>query len=127
MTRRLIAGRHPLDGSYGIWLSKPGIDAGATLAIDNFLLAPIAKNDMVLMSGVASAGVFVAFPYTLNGRPYVYYWPTNVTSADHYPFPVTLATSSGDMACTVTTSGMTFTDGSGLGLVFNYLVTSREF
>lgn len=82
---------------------------------------------MVLMAGVASSGVLVAFPYTLNGRPYVYYWPTNTVSADHYPFPITLATPSGDEFCTVSTSGMSFSDGSGQGLVFTYLVTSREF
>lgn len=44
MTRRLIVGRHPLNGAYGIWLSKPGVDAGATVAIDNFLVAPIVKT-----------------------------------------------------------------------------------
>ena len=51
MTKRLIMGKHPLNGSYGLWLSLPGIDASTTLDPTKFLISPSAKNQMVLMSG----------------------------------------------------------------------------
>ena len=121
MTKRFILGKHPLDGSYGIWLSKLGVDATTTIDVSNFLIAPGAKNQMILMSGFSGAGT-VLFPYTLSSKPYVYFKATTNNGVDTYPFDATRLTNSGDTYCSISTTGMTFIDTTGLGLVFRYLV-----
>jgi hypothetical protein len=121
MTKRLIMGKHPLNGSYGLWLSLPGIDASTTVDPTKFLISPSAKNQMVLMSGISGAGT-VYFPYTLSSKPYVYFNASTSSGIDYYPFDISLVTSAGYTECVVTPSNMTFYDFSGLGLVFYYLV-----
>lgn len=125
MTNRFILGRHPLDGSFGVWLSKPGIDATSTVNPDNFLLCPGVKNEMVLMSGVASAGQTVFFPYTLSIKPFVMYNCTTSNGVDWYPFDIQQITRTGDTSASITTSSVTFQNFTSVSLVFLYLVTSR--
>jgi hypothetical protein len=126
MTQRLILGRHPLDGSYGIWLSRPGIDATTTVDPNNFLICPGVKNDMVMLIGQASGGQTVFFPQTLSDKPMVYFWPTNASGVEYYPFPTNAVTRSGETVVAVSASSMTFSDSTGLGLIFNYFVFNRS-
>jgi hypothetical protein len=126
VTKRLIIGRHPLDGSYGIWLSNPGIDATTTVNPVNFLICPGVKNDMVLMSGSAVGGQTVFFPFALSITPVVLFNCTSSNGADWYPFDIGQITKSGNVACTVTQSYFTFSDSTGQGLTFLYLVTNRR-
>lgn len=126
MTHRLIIGRHPLDGSYGLWLSKPGVDATLTVDPANFLIAPGVKNDMVLMAGAASGGQTVFFPETLSFVPTVVYATTTAFGIDYYPFDINFVTKEGGVTnVNVTTSYIAFTDFTNLGLKFNYIVTNR--
>ncbi len=125
MTDRLIIGRHPLDGSYGIWLSRPGYNAAGYTDPEYFLICPGVKNDMAIMSGYASHGQVVYFPETFTNAPFVYFNPTPGFGVDYYPFPLTVATTAGNTYCYVATSYMQFIDASGLGLGFTYLVVNR--
>lgn len=124
--KRLIIGKHPLNSSYGVWLSKPGVDAESTVDPDNFLIAPGAKNEMVLMVGQAANGATVFFPETLTDKPFVYFWPVYPGYNEYYPFPTFVVTKFGGTVCTVTPSYMSFSDSSGLGLSFNYFVINRS-
>lgn len=126
MTQRLIVGRHPLNGNYGLWLSKPGIDATTTVDPNNFLIAPGVKNEMVMLAGIAAHGSTIFFPEVLSDKPIVYYSPTNAAGVDFYPFPTNVATKFGGTQCVVTTSYMQFFDNSGNGLSFNYIVVNRS-
>lgn len=125
MTDRLIIGRHPLDGSYGIWLSKPGVSATNTVDPNNFLIAPGVKNDMLLMAGIIGNGGVAYFPETLSNTPFVYFHPINDGASESYPFPINIATTAGNSTCNVTTSYAAFYDHSGLGLSFRYIVVNR--
>lgn len=126
MTNRLIIGRHPADGSYGIWLSRPGIDAAATVDPNNFLLCPGVKNEMVLTAGYAVGGQTVFFPFPLSITPVVIFNATTSNGADWYPMDINTITKTGDVSCSVRQSSMVFSDATGQGLTFLYLVTSRR-
>jgi hypothetical protein len=126
MTQRLIIGRHPLDGSYGVWLSIPGVDATTTVNPTNFLICPGVKNEMVLMAGTAVNGQVVPFPETFSAKPFVAFTCSSGGGVDWYPFNPNVVTKFGTGHCYVWTSQMQFTaDDAGYGLTFEYLVTNR--
>ena len=128
--RRLIIGRHPLDGSLGIWLSIPGVDATLTVDPTKFLICPGIKNEMGLMAGTAGNGSVVLFPETFSAKPFVAFTSSAGGGVDCYPFNLNVVTKFGTAHCYVSTSQMQFTADDAAyaatyGLTFQYLVTNR--
>lgn len=75
MIGRWFFGRHPVDGSYGAWLSRPGVEVLSTTSPDAMLISPLKKNEQFLTTGV----IFVPngesrpiyYPETYNSIPFV--------------------------------------------------------
>jgi hypothetical protein len=88
MTQRWIYGRHPLNGAYGAWLSKPGIDATSTVDPSNFLLSPNVKNEQIIKSGsfvLAPTEQTIYYPYTLPTLPRLMLLNSSDASNLYYP------------------------------------------
>lgn len=75
MTDRFLAGLHPGFGTYGIWLSKAGVDVKVAGPAANFILRPDIKVEQIILSGtiVASPGqtVTIAWPAIVPANPYL--------------------------------------------------------
>lgn len=88
MTKRFLAGLHPAYGTYGIWLSKPGVDVSLVGADDDFLLKPDVKFEQIVLSGLVVVGVAsfttVFLPVTLASKPFIW-MHGNINSNLDYP------------------------------------------
>lgn len=78
MTRRFHAGLNSFLGTYGVWLSRPGVDVLATSSNADFLLRAETKNDQIVMSGsiylpIGSGDQNIPYPATFTKTPYVWF------------------------------------------------------
>ena len=128
--KRFLFGKHPLDGSYGLWLSLPGIDVTTTTDRNSMLICPIAKNEQVMMSGVSAvasgASVDVLFPAALPSPPYAAFYFSPSASAIYYPFNTGSYDAGDALYLTSQNDRITLTNGCNRGMYFFYIVACRN-
>jgi hypothetical protein len=129
MIDRWLWGRHPLDGSYGAWLSKPGINVRSTVDPDLMLISPSKKNEQILLSGMVVIGAggtaTVFYPENFSSIPFVQFYSSN--SGDQITCPPPFYSANGGSMVYVNqfTNAATFTNSSNLTLAIFYAVAAR--
>jgi hypothetical protein len=130
MIGRWLHGRHPLDGSYGAWLSKPGIDVRTTTDPNNMLISPSAKNEQILMSGVVAVGaggaVNVFYPEDLSSPAFVQYIISTSGGAIFYPMAYNVYNGNSMIYCTQSTYFCQFLNLTNVTVYFYYTVCARS-
>lgn len=135
MTNRFLAGFHPGFGTWGVWLSKPGIDVTVNSAPANFILRPDVKTHQIVLSGAVSLapGVVdqeVLFPANLARFPRIYLHG-NISGAKEWPCDLNAAGNqhpSRTVYFSVAVFGdrMWFSNGSSYTIVGFYIVFNQS-
>ncbi len=94
MTKRFLAGLHPLLGTMGIWMTNAGIDVETNTSNQNFALSPDVKMEQIWFSGVAGVAIntttIVYYPAALAKRPYIYFFLAFSNTQIEYPYPLSM-------------------------------------
>jgi hypothetical protein len=137
MVKRLVIGYHPGFNQYGVWLSKPGIDASIPGPAANFLLRPDLKSEQIVISGFAyvPAGssflLIAAYPASLAAQPFVQI-NANVNSNQEYPHSLSLvggvAANARELTIglTITKNELRATNSSANDFWVTYIVYNRS-
>lgn len=133
MTKRFLAGLHPLLGTMGIWMTNAGIDVETNTDSQNFALSPNAKMEQIWFSGVVSLNngdsVTINFPAALAKRPYIFFVNTPSGSSIEYPYPLSQSVASINTAYAVGirvyVDRIEITNSSGLPVNYHYMVFRR--
>ena len=114
--RRWYAGRHPVLGTEGVWLSRPGVDAPSATANGDFLLRPETKFEQIVLSGqvyipLGGSPVTIMYPTTFTKTPYVFFKEHISDGVVEYPHNLDMAASD------ITIGGVTVYEVSvGIGI-----------
>jgi hypothetical protein len=130
MIGRWLHGRHPLDGSYGAWMSKPGVEVRATTDPNNMLISPLKKNEQILLSGLVGVGAggdaTIFYPENYSSIPFVQTFVSNQGGAIIYPPAFYSPDGNSVIYVQQYTNAAIFQNRSNLTLVFFYTVCARS-
>jgi hypothetical protein len=126
-------GQHPINGSYGAWLSKPGVDVLATVDPSQMLLAPNSKNEQIVAAGQVYVPAYgngiVYHPVALTRRPYCFFKVSTSGNYIEYPHPQGLSdplNNQFNAAGLRIYADRTVFPGTVFALVYHYMLFARS-
>jgi hypothetical protein len=129
MIGRWLHGQHPVDGSFGAWMSIPGVDVRSTVDPNLMLISPLKKNEQILMSGgvgvAAGADEVVYYTETLSVAPFVQVAVTAEGGRILYPASRGPFTASATIFVSQYPNGVIFQNRTNVSVIFWFTVCAR--